>query len=171
MSVNSAAPLVSRPALSHPASQQSAHRRRWRQLCVWQCHSRSFQSHKGLFHRGRWFAKDQSVGPRGQAHASPLMRLLLAHTAAPWRPAPAATRPLTPAAVGPCQQGLAGRWNTGLGKSHTDSPGQCLSVGPCPLLFHCPCRHAKLYVPATAARAVLTPEEEGSVVLHLTRTL
>lgn len=128
MSVNSAAPLVSRPAPSLPASQQSAHRRRWRQLCVRQCHSRSFQSHKGLFHRGRWFAKDQSVGPRGQAHASPLMRLLLAHTAAPWRPAPAATRPLTPAAVGPCQQGLAGRWNTGLGKSHTDSPGQCLSV-------------------------------------------
>lgn len=112
------------------------------------------------------------MGPRGQAHASPLMRLLLAHTAAPWRPAPAATRPLTPAAVGPCQQGwLAG--GTQVWESHIQTPlaSASQSVGPCPLLFHCPCRHAKLYVPATDARAVLTPEEEGSVVLHLTRTL
>lgn len=85
------------------------------------------QSHKGLFHGGRWFAREQSVGPRGQAHASPLTRLPLAHAAAPWRPAYKATRPLIPAAVGPCQQGLAGRWNTDLGKSHTDIPGQCLS--------------------------------------------
>lgn len=34
-----------------------------------------------------------------------------------------------------------------------------------------PCRHTELCVPATASQAMLTPEEEGSSILHPTRTL
>lgn len=75
-----------------------------------------------------------------------------------------------------CRGPVSRAWLAGgtqVWESHIQTPlaSASQSVGPCPLLFHCPCRHAKLYVPATAARAVLTPEEEGSVVLHLTRTL